>query len=166
VNFTAHTIYLLLLFSVSEHDLHISKTDIHYKSDQESIQITIHSFIDDIELALEEYSEADMKLFQTAEHETADSLLEVYYSEHFSISLNGQELEYEFLGREESEDIMGIYTYLEILDIKEVHILEFSNSILLDTYEDQRNITVVKVDNKPKAFHILSGKDFKKTVDF
>lgn len=128
--------------------------------------MTIHSFIDDIELALQQYSEEDMKLFQASESVDADSILQVYFQEHFTLSIDGIPVAYDYIGREESDDIMGIYTYLEILDIPNFETVEFSNSILLDTYEDQRNITVVKADNKPKAFHILSKDDYQKTVEF
>ncbi len=148
------------------HDFHLSKTDIHYKSDQQSLQITIHSFIDDIELALQEYSDDDMKLFQASESLQADSILQVYFQDHFTIHIDGEPIAYEYLGREESDDIMGIYTYLEILGVTDLESFVFSNTILLDTYDDQKNITVVKADNKPKAFHILSRDDHQKTVEF
>lgn len=106
-----------------------------------------------------------MKLFQESESILADSILQAYFEEHFSITINDTQVAYDYIGREESDDIMGIYTYFEIVGIEDLEKFEFSNSILLDTYEDQRNITVVKADNKPKAFHILSKDDHQKMVE-
>lgn len=88
--------------------------------------MTIHSFIDDIELALQQYSEEDMKLFQASESVDADSILQVYFQEHFTLSIDGIPVAYDYIGREESDDIMGIYTYLEILDIPDFETVEFS----------------------------------------
>ena len=46
---------LLLLMSVlPQHEFHISKTTIRYVAEREQVQVEMHIFLDDLELALEE----------------------------------------------------------------------------------------------------------------
>jgi len=150
----------------SVHDFHLSKTDIHFKSEEQAIQITVHTFIDDMELALKAYDKKDLKLFQHAEAFTADSLLAVYFNDNLKVKVNNKPVQFEYLGKEASEDIQGVYSYLEILGVSDIKNLEVMNSILIDTYDDQRNIIVVKADGQSVAFHMLTSSDHQKSIDF
>lgn len=155
-----------LTYSSERHDFHLSKTDIHYKSEQQALQITVHSFIDDTEEALQPSMEEELKLMTNSEHEKADSLLAAYLSENIVIKIDGVEQACQYLGKEASDDIQGVYCYLEILNVSAFATLEVDNSILIDIFQDQKNIVNIKADNKPKAFHILTASDTYKKIDF
>lgn len=152
--------------SVGVHDFHLCKTDIHYKTDQESIQVTIHTFIDDTEEALQKLDALDYKIFESTEHPATDSILTKYLLNQLVIKVDGQPAELQWLGKEPSDDIQGLYSYIEILDVSDVKTLEIENHILMDLFDDQRNITTVLKDKKRKAFEIFSVKDYALKVDF
>jgi hypothetical protein len=146
------------------HDFHLSKTDIHYKSDQKSLQLTVHLFIDDLELALGTYSNEKLNLFGNNESVLSDSLIALYLKDHLAISLDKKPVHPIYLGREMSEDLAGVWCYLELNDIDSFRKIHILNSLLISTFDDQKNIINIKVDNKSKAFHILDKKDNNKDV--
>jgi len=146
------------------HDFHLSKTDIHYKTESQALQLTIHTFIDDMELALKAYEDIDYKLLQDSEHIKTDSILLKYIEDHLILKADDKLLNYSFVGKEVSDDLVGVWAYLEVEGLEFFESIDVTNSILMDTYEDQRNIINVKVDSKSKAFHILSLSDNQKLV--
>lgn len=161
-----HTFCLLFLGGPVTHDLHLCKTDIRYKPAQQAIQITIHSFIDDTEAALKLREDLPYKFFESTEHPATDSILMTYYEEHLNIKVNGAPAAMSLLGKEQSDDIQGVYSYIEIYEVTELSSLEISNTILMDLFSDQRNILSVMQDDDRKAFHIFNGEDHSATVAF
>ena len=157
-------IYVILASGL--HDFHLSKTDIHYKTADLALQVTIHLFIDDTEAALQQREPLEYKLMQDSEHTLADSLLGNYFKENFIIKVDGTQRDFEYLGKEASDDIQGLYAYLEIPNLATPTQLEITNKLLMDQFDDQKNIIKVMLDNKNKAFHLLTKKDHTKLVNF
>lgn len=166
MNILYHIWLSLALISVSLHDFHLSKTDVHYRSDSKALQITIHTFIDDTQLALEAREPLEYKLMENSEHVLADSILGEYFKENFLIKIDGQPVDFYYLGKEASEDIEGLYAYLEIENLESPNQIEITNKILMDQFDDQRNIIKVMSDDENKAFHLLSLDDHTKTIQF
>jgi len=162
---------LLILFNVlvsgsgDVHDFHLSKTDIHYKTEQKAVQLTIHTFIDDTEAVLKDQEDIEYKFFESTEHALTDSIFNDYLNKNITITIDGEQQAFYYLGKEQSDDILGVYAYLEIEGIDSFQSIEISNSVLMDKFDDQKNIINFKVDNKSKAFHILTKKDYQKTID-
>lgn len=161
-------VFLLLFFGVLQghdvHDFHLSKTDIHYKTEAKALQLTVHTFIDDMELALKSYEELDYDLLQDSEHEKTDSILYKYFQDHLILLTDGQQVQFTFIGKEVSDDLVGLWAYLEVENLDFFQSIDVTNSILMDTYDDQKNIINIKVDSQSKAFHILSIKDNQKLI--
>lgn len=158
--------FALLVVSGNLHDFHLSKTDVHYRTDAKALQITIHAFIDDTQLALEAKEPLEYKLMENAEHALADSILAAYLKETFLVKIDGQPVDFYYLGKEASEDIEGLYAYLEIENIEVPNQIEITNKLLMDQFDDQKNIIKVMLDDENKAFHLLSVSDHTKTVKF
>lgn len=148
------------------HEFHLSKTDIHYKTEAKALQVTIHIFIDDTEAALEIKEPLEYRLMQESEHILADSILGTYFSENFIIKVDGQERTFDYLGKEASDDIEGLYAYLEIPNLETPQQLEITNKLLMEQFDDQKNIIKVMLDSKNKAFHLLTKKDHTKLINF
>ena len=146
------------------HDYHISNTEVHYKSDQGAIQFTVHIFIDDFEKAIETRDSVLLKLFTKKELPQSDSLASEYLIDKLKVKLNGENYLPAFLGMEISDDLAAVWCYLEILDVAEIDEIYISNNILMEIFDDQKNIVNIKVDNKLKDFVILDKKSFKKSV--
>jgi hypothetical protein len=150
-----------LLFA---HDFHVSKTVLNYISDQEAIQITIHVFLDDLELALKDLDDSKMNLFTSEESAKADSLISVYLNEHLKISLDGNIITPIYLGKEISDDLSASWCYLESVDVKKFADLDLSVSIFNKQFDDQRNIVDFKLDNRSISFDILDVENEKKHI--
>ncbi|NNE25679.1 MAG: hypothetical protein HKN09_02440 [Saprospiraceae bacterium] len=146
------------------HDFHLSKTDIHFKSDQQAIQFTVHMFIDDFEKAIETRDSVLLKLFTEKESPQSDSLSAEYLTDKLKIRIDGEIYYPEFLGMELSDDMAAIWCYMELLNISNLDELSISNKLLLELFGDQKNIVNIKVDNKVKEFVIMDQKTFKKAV--
>lgn len=161
-------IFLVLLSSFNGgqdlHDFHLSKTDINFKPEDSALQITVTSFIDDMEDALVARDSLDYKLLQHAEHALADSVMAAYFREQLVIKVDGEQVDFYYLGKEQSEDIQAVYSYLEVEGVTEVRTLDVENKILTEMFDDQKNIINVKVNNKSKATHILTKNNLTKQI--
>lgn len=153
------------LMSSSLHDFHVSKTEVHYKSETESLQLSVHVFIDDLELALAPYSENILNLLSDKEHPDSDSLISLYFNEVFKFSVDGQEVMPSYLGKEISDDFEGAWCYLEQEDLASFDQLTIRNTLLCEVFDDQKNIVSFKIDNKSKAFNILDKEESELTID-
>ncbi len=157
-----NNIILLLLLSLpSLHDFHMSRLDLHYKSDQQSMQFSLFMFIDDFEATIKEHEDnVDLKLFTKKESTVADSLIYNYISKNLLINVDNNIKTMNYIGKEiDEKDLQGMWIYLEIDNQKTFESLDITNSILTDAFSDQRNIINVLVDSKRKGYHILDKKN-------
>lgn len=155
----------VLLGSISFHDLHLSKTDLHYKSDQEALQVMVSIFIDDLELAIKNDTGVEYDLLSDDNSEVSDSLIVNYINTHLEISIDEENILPLYIGKEQSEDFEAFWCYLEIENLKTFKALEIKNTILLEEFDDQKNAINFKIDRKSKNFEFLDHKtNFKKIV--
>lgn len=162
-------LYVLFLYAClwsGMHDFHLSKTDIHYKTEAKALQVTIHIFIDDTEAALQEREPLEYRLLQDSEHALADSVLGSYFKDNFLIKVDGEAQAFDYLGKEASDDIEGLYAYLEIPELEQPQQIEITNKLLMEQFDDQKNIIKVMLNRENKAFHLLTKKDHTKLIKF
>ena len=60
----------------------------------------------------------------------------------------GKKLEAEFLGKEPSADFQALYCYLEVPLSKPLESFRLSNDLLLEIFEDQKNMVIVSRNRK------------------
>ena len=158
----------LLLFSLKVplslylHAFHISRTEINYDVQTGDIQIASHMFIDDLESGMALSGIKDLKLCSPKEKPEADRMLEQYVNSKLNITLNGVIMPAKLIGKEQSKDLLAVWCYLEISNVKNVRQLSIENIILIDLYSDQKNITEVTKNKKRLLFTIF---DSNKTKD-
>lgn len=150
------------------HDIHISKTEIHYKTEQSSLQFTIAIFIDDLEAAInEKYGVDSLKLFTNFEKTSSDSLVNLYIQDHLKVKLDSKDAQPIYLGKEINDtDVQGMRCYLEIENQDHFNSIEVSNQILLDAFKDQRNLLDILIDRKSKGYFLLDHRDYSKSLNF
>lgn len=158
-------VLITLASSPTMHEFHLSKTDIHYKSDQKSLQLTVHMFIDDLEDGMKTLDQEKLRLFDKNESSKSDSLINVYIHNHLKIKLDDKDVKFDYLGKEISDDLAGAWCYLELENVNPFEVISVSNTILTSTFDDQKNIINIKVNSKSKAFHILDIDDNFKVVN-
>lgn len=154
-------LFLILVSISSLHDFHMSRLDLHYKTDQQSVQFSLFLFIDDFEAMIKENEgTVELKLFSSMESPLADSLIHNYINDNLLITIDDEDKAMTYIGKEiDEKDLQGMWIYLEINNQKTFESINIVNSILTDAFSDQRNIIDVMVDSKRKGYHILDKKN-------
>lgn len=149
--------------SESTHEFHVSKCLVEYKAENAELQISINIFIDDLETALEAIGVEKLYIGTQKESEQADDFIEKYIDQAFQIEIDSKGMiDPIFLGKEISEDLSSIWCYMQIPMPQPLQSLKVKNSILLETFDDQKNITsIVGPENKKDSFMSIRGDDVK-----
>ncbi|MEO9571597.1 MAG: DUF6702 family protein [Polaribacter sp.] len=159
--------YLLLLIipllSFSAHKYYLSLTQIEYRSELNSVQITINVFMDDIEEALNKDNSIDLMLHTKKELPNNDVYFIKYLKEKLHFKIDGVTKYFNYIGKEYDDDL--VYFYLEIEDIKQLKSIEIKNTILINHFPEQQNLIKSKVDKKHKTI-LLDAKNDKGLLIF
>ncbi len=147
--------YCILFFSSIDHDLHLSKMDLKYDTEEKAIQIVINVFVDDLEAALAERGNDNLKILTEKEAIETDSLILDYFYDMLDLEVDREPVSLTFVGKESSEDFMAAWCYLEVPDVENIKKLTLSNQVLLDQFDDQRNVVIIKKDRKRVASFIF-----------
>ncbi len=138
------------------HAFHISKTDMVFKPAEKSLQITMHIFIDDLESALDKQGASKLFIGTEREKQDANNLVFNYLQNNLSIQLNGKKVNYEWVGKETTQDKQALWIYLEIKNIREVRNISVDNRVLTEVFADQKNIVQVNIPSKKQGYFLLS----------
>jgi len=154
--------YILLLLTAHApvHDIHLSKCDIEYKKEEKAVQISLRLFIDDFELALTDRGAPSLFLCTKKESPDALTYMEAYLRENFVIKTDDQELRFDFIGKEMSDDLAAVWCYLEIPNVEFEKSFTVINKVLMELYADQRNIVKVKLDKDTKEHFLFDPSDY------
>ena len=150
-------IILPLISFTALHKYYVSVTEIEYVSEQKSVQIISRIFIDDFESLLRNRYDERLTLAIENEDDLVNYYTEKYLKEKLKITINGQPLEFNFIGKEYEEDIM--LNYLEIVDVDNISSIEVTNRILFELFPDQKNIVRFKINSKNKSILLIEEND-------
>jgi hypothetical protein len=146
-------VFQLLGFSSVDHDFHLSKGTLKYKKDQKAVQLSMHVYIDDFEEALLNAGIDSLYILTKKESEEADKYIALYLQEKFQITFDETLLKMEYLGKELSEDMAGMWVYMEATEVESPMNAVINYSVLMDSFDDQRNILSVQINDK--ADHLM-----------
>ena len=138
---------------VSFHDFHVTHTNIYYNAEKESLEITVNVAIEDLEHALEDQTAKKISIGTNAETESVDELIEAYFRQRLNIAPNNHSTNYQWVGKEVSEDLHNLYIYFEILNCNQngkIESLLLENTIFTDFIPDQSNIVLVEFGNNSR----------------
>ena len=138
------------------HEFHVSKVQVDYNVAEKAVQISMHIFIDDLEEALRKQGVNALYFCTKKENEKADMHLEAYLHQCFQLEIDGKAVTYEYIGKEPSEDLAAIWCYLEITNIADLQELSISNSVLMEVFDDQKNIIQITKSGKNQGYFLFS----------
>ena len=135
------------------HDFHVTHTTFHYNDESKSMEITIKVAIEDLEKSIENrYSKKIDDLLDTQEKKNIEKLIIEYFRNNLILSADKNKQEYQWVGKESSNNLHDIYLYFEIpnYDKKEnVESITIKNTLFLDLYSYQTNIVLIElIDRK------------------
>jgi hypothetical protein len=143
----------------ADHAFHLSKTDIVFKPKEKTLQITMHVFIDDLEMALEKQGQKSLSIGTEKEKTGVNAILFTYLQQNFSLNINGKKANYTFVGKEPTTDRQALWIYLEVNNIKNIKALTVDNKVLTEVHSDQKNMVQVMVPSKKAySFTLEKGK--------
>ena len=142
----------LLAFNTA-HKFYVSATDIEYNEKQRSLQVISYVFTDDLEDLLQSRYSKDLVLVKNNEHPSANEFVEQYFRSKFSISVNGKDRLFNYIGKEYDKD--QLLVYLEVEDVETVNTIGVKNGILTDLFPEQKNVVKVAYGGTVKSLLLM-----------
>lgn len=157
-----HLILALLILpfftsSNEKHEYYVSVTEVKYAKEEQSLQIVSQIFINDFEKLLRERYDESITLEPDSDSNLVENYMQRYIADKLKIKINGNAVNFKFIGKEYKDDIA--YCYLEIENVTAVQSLEVTNRILFDILPEQQNIVRLKLLNKNRSFLLLPDND-------
>ena len=148
------------------HEFHLSKCNIEFNEKEQSLQITMHLFIDDLEEALRQGGADQLHIGTEKEVADAESYINRYLQQTFKLSDGEKAFTFQFIGKERTEDLAAIWCYLEIINVTKIKELTVTNQVLMDVFDDQKNIVHIEGPNKKTAYFMFMKGQSTDSVQF
>jgi len=153
--------FSLIAFSTTLHEFHVSKCQIEYVKAEQSLQISMHIFIDDLEEALRQRGKDQLFICTEREAKEAEQYMIDYIDDRVQLKVNGQAMDFHFLGKEISDDLAAVWCFIEIKGVEPFSSLEVSNKLLQEVFDDKKNIIRIKGPKNKKSYLLFQkGDDF------
>ena len=134
------------------HDFHVTHTNFHYNDESKSMEITIKVAIEDLEKSIENrYFEKIDDLLDTQEKKNIEKLIVEYFRKNLILSADKNKQEYQWVGKESSNNLHDIYLYFEIPNYdknENVESITIKNTLFFDLYSYQTNIVLIELVNR------------------
>lgn len=146
-----------LFLATTLHKFYVSVTEIEYVKEKQTVQIVTRLFVDDLELVLRNRYDEHLKMAKSGDSKEVNAYLLRYLKDKLQIKINGNLVNYDFVGKEYDTDI--VYCYLEIKNVETIKSFEIINTLLFDGFEDQQNIVKTNINSKTDSFILLPQND-------
>ncbi len=124
------------------HPFYISMTEIEHDKANNTLEISVRIFTDDLEKTIRQTYKGKVDLLNKNDKANSEKLVQQYINKHLIIKADGKVLNLKFDGFESEEG--SIWSYLECNNISFVNTLEITNTILYDYKQEQVNFIHVK----------------------
>ena len=137
------------------HPFHVSITQMEYKEESKTVQISSKVFLDDLEASFNGYFDSDVDLWELREDSATDAQLREFFAYHFKVWINGKEQEVVYMGKE--VDLDAAWIYLEIRKVRKIKELQVQYTIALQAFDDQVNLLHMKYQGQEESMRIDNG---------
>jgi len=124
---------------------------VEYNAQEQALQMSMHVFLDDLELALAERGADSLYICTKMERPDAEYYLGQYLEKQVQFTIDGQPVSFTFLGKEISDDLQAVWCYLEVSDLPPFREMTVTYDVLLDLYDDQKNIMHIVGPNRQEG---------------
>ena len=144
--------FLVITLFFPFHEFHVTHTTFHYNDESKSMEITIKVAIEDLEKSIKNiYSEKINVLLDIQEKKNIEKLIVEYFRNNLIFSLDKNKQEYQWIGKESSNNLHDIYLYFEIPNYdknENVESIIIKNTLFFDLYSYQTNIALIELTDK------------------
>lgn len=150
-------IYIALFFISLLHPVHVSVTSVEYVKEKNIFDVSFKLFWDDFEVIIAQKYGVLLNLGKEDERKEKEQYFTQYISESFSLKVDGVELEPKYKRDTINEaSIWLYYSFPGNFDMKKI---EIENRLMLDMFDDQTNLLMVKFGNIEKGFSMKQRKE-------
>jgi hypothetical protein len=153
IKITACAVLFLLLASAF-HPYYVSVTEIKYKEEEKTIQVSCRTFTDNIENALRKIYKKPIDLLHPEDKVVMEKILAHYILNHVKITINGKPQILNFVGYEKEEE--AIWTYLEIKNAELPKTISIDNSLLYEYLPAQINMVHTEVKGNKQSSKVTN----------
>lgn len=142
--------FLVTLLLLPFHDFHVTHTTFHYNDESKSIEITIKVAIEDLERSLENEYSKPLSLETKQENKRTEKIITEYFRNHLQFLTNDKNHEYQWVGKEVSDNLHDVYLYFETRydDDPKLASITVKNTLFLEVYSDQTNIVLIEFEDE------------------
>lgn len=169
---------LLALFAALAHDFHISRLTVNLDAAQARTEMTLHTFVDDLELAVATHhdlaraSQRDprlpthetLDLLAPTEHPLADSLVEAYVRYKIRVRAGEAPVAIRYLGAEAADDPYAMYVYLAAPLPTGGTGLTVHSRFFTELFGDQQNVVAWQRDGEAADYALLTAREDETTL--
>ncbi len=131
---------------IPQHNFYLSISEIIYKKDIQTFEISIRFFSDDFEKTMLNYDNTQIFTKEGAVSTKANNSISGYLKKHFAIfNEKGKKIEYEFIGWETEKEVS--WCYLEAHQRK-FEYLSVTNDFMTEMFRSQKNLVYLKYNEK------------------
>lgn len=143
------------------HPFHVSVMSVYHSAEENTLQITLKLFADDLEEAMNQEGfrqegQAYIDVLNPKDRQQLNVYVEEYIRQHMQIEVNGQSVRPAFLGQE-MED-MAMWCYLEVKDVEKINSIRVRSSIMTEIFDDQINIVHVNYGGAIKSMKLAGNR--------
>ena len=156
----ALTLFLFTVFpdQLSAHELYLSITTIQHQWDDQKLSIQVRLFVNDLEESILQQKGVQLGLWKNTPIDNAQNYVEEYICSRLVIYINELPVPLDFIGLQiESADIVEdhvIICELKAYGISEISSIRISNSLLIETIDDQVNIVNILAKENRKTINL------------
>lgn len=146
---------------LSLHPFHVSVMSVHHSAEENTLQITLKLFADDLEEAMNQEGfrqegQAYIDVLNPNDQQQLNTYVEQYIQQKLNMQVNGQKVQPTFLGQE-MED-MAMWCYLEVRDVEKINSVRVRSSIMTEVFDDQINIVHVNYQGAIKSMKLAGNR--------
>ncbi|PZD79678.1 DUF6702 family protein [Mesonia sp. K7] len=159
-------LFLAVHFSFQNADVHkfyLSVTDVNYSAKDQALQLVTRIFVDDFQRLLNERYDKSVVLSREVTQEKTDAYIEDYFNKKMLFKIKNQSVQLNFIGKRYEDDL--IICYLEAPKISDFSEVKVTNEILMELFEDQKNIVHFKKKDQEKSLLLLKDNETQ-TINF
>ena len=134
---------------LSTHAYYVTICQIDHNVEAQTLEITFKFFTDDLERALRDAGDDDLRLTVGVNQDAADPRVLDYLKNKFRLTANEQPAELDYIGKEVGLDTT--YVYVEVADTPTLSSVDVRSRIFLELFEEHATIVHVRTIGMEKS---------------
>ena len=150
------SIVAISLLSFAMHKYYVSITEADYNTESNTFEVSIKFIGHDLEKVLANAGAPTLYLGTEKEIENADEYLMKYINQRFHMVVDGESLNYKFVGKEINNDDF-IYCFIQSSKVESPKKITIKNTLLTEIFSEQANTVYLKVEGQQLNYLLNKG---------